>query len=238
MRIFSTDNPKSKKAEKLGWFNAIHYMAPARSGGLGNLCSHASPACIKLCLGEHSGYADMFASVRESRRAKARMFLQFRQQYMTLVKRELSAFIRKSQRLGLKPCVRPNGSTDIAWEGIRFEGKTIFEMQPDVQFVDYTKNPRRFDRKLPANYHLTFSRSEANEPIALEMLRRGVNVAVVFERKPETWKGFKVIDGDAHDLRHLDPRAAPGERGYVVGLSPKGKIAKADQSGFVVREAA
>lgn len=238
MRIFSTDNPKSEKAVKLGWLNAIHYMAPARSAGAGNLCSHASKGCIRLCLGEHSGYADMFASVRESRRAKARLFLKYRERYMTLVTRQLAAFLRKAQRDGLKPCVRPNGSTDIAWEGIRFEGKTLFEMHPDVQFVDYTKNWRRFDRKLPANYHLTFSRSETNEPIALDLLRRGVNVAVVFEKKPAMWKGFRVIDGDAHDLRHLDPRAAAGEPGYVVGLTPKGRRAKADTSGFVVRETA
>lgn len=238
MRIFSTDNPKSAKAIQLGYLNAIHYLAPARSGGLGDVCSHRSPACTKLCLGETSGYAAMFKSVRESRRAKVRMFLKYRARYMALVKRQLDAFISKSQRLGLKPCVRPNGSSDIAWEGIRFEGKTLFEMHPDVQFVDYTKNPRRFDRKLPANYHLTFSRSETNEPVALDMLRRGINVAVVFERKPDTWRGFKVIDGDAHDLRHLDPRAAPGEPGYVIGLTPKGQLAKADQGGFVVREAA
>lgn len=238
MRIFSTDNPKSRKAVLLGWLNAIHYMAPARSAGMGNLCSHKSPACEFLCLGEHSGYANMFASVRESRRAKAQMFLKFRKQYMALVVKQLGSFIRKSQRLGLKPCVRPNGSTDIAFEGVRHDGKTLFEMFPDAQFVDYTKNPKRFDRALPANYHLTFSRSETNEPVALDLLRRGVNVAVVFERKPETWNGFIVIDGDQHDLRHLDPRAEPGQPGYVVGLSPKGRRAKADKSGFVVRNAA
>lgn len=238
MRIFSTDNPKSKKAVQLGWFNAIQYIAPARSAGLGDVCSHRSPFCTKLCLGETSGYAAMFASVRESRKAKARMFLKFRAAYLALVEKQLAAFLRKSQRLGLKPCVRLNGSSDIAWEGIRFEGKTLLEMHPDVQFVDYTKNPLRFERKLPANYHLTFSRSETNEAIALDMLRRGINVAVVFERKPETWRGFTVIDGDAHDLRHLDPQAAPGEAGYIVGLSPKGRDCKVDQSGFVVREAA
>lgn len=235
MRIFSTDNPKSKKAVMLGWFNAIHYMAPARSGGHGDMCSHRSRGCTKLCLGEHSGYADMFASVRASRRAKVKLFMKYRERYMALMTRQLAAFLRKSKRLELKPCVRLNGSTDIAWEGIRHDGKTLFDMHPDVQFVDYTKNPNRFARALPANYHLTFSRSEENEPIALDMLRRGINVAVVFEHKPETWNGFKVIDGDAHDLRHLDPRAAPGEPGYVVGLLPKGRRARADTSGFVVR---
>jgi len=106
------------------------------------------------------------------------------------------------------------------------------EHYPDLPFVDYTKNPIRFDRELPANYHLTFSRAENNEDIALHMLSRGVNVAVVFAgEKPKRWKGYAVIDGDRHDLRQLDPR---GKRGVVIALSPKGRKAKRDTSGFVV----
>jgi hypothetical protein len=47
---------------------------------------------------------------------------------------------------------------------------------------------------------------------------------------PETWNGYRVINGDEHDLRHLDPK------GVVVGLSPKGHKAKRSTSGFVVRD--
>jgi hypothetical protein len=81
----------------------------------------------------------------------------------------------------------------------------------------------------PPNYYLTFSRSELNEAECLQVLRAGGNVACVFETMPETWQGYRVIDGDNHDLRHLDPR------GVVVGLSPKGRKAKRDASGFVIR---
>ena len=109
-----------------------------------------------------------------------------------------------------------NGSSDIAWEGIKIGNSNVFEMFPDVDFVDYTKNPLRFARALPANYHLTFSRSEHNVQTCLTLLERGVNVAVVFAGdKPATWCGFPVIDGDLHDLRQLDPR---GPRGTVIGL--------------------
>jgi len=58
-RFFSTDSPKAAKATSYGWLNAINYMAPHRSGGAANLCPHASPGCIALCLGEHSGQAAM-----------------------------------------------------------------------------------------------------------------------------------------------------------------------------------
>ena len=78
---------------------------------------------------------------------------------------------------------------------------------------------------------MTFSRSEANEPVALALLARGINVAVMFaDGLPFAWHGHPVTNGDVHDLRHLDPKG-----GYVVGLSPKGNKAKRDTSGFVVR---
>jgi hypothetical protein len=46
---------------------------------------------------------------------------------------------------------------------------------------------------------------------------------------PASFAGFPVIDGDKHDLRHLDAKG-----GFIVGLSPKGRKAKRDTSGFVV----
>ena len=257
-RFFSTDSPKAIKAAGFGWLNAINYMSPARSGGVGNLCSHASPGCINLCLGLHSGQASMVIretrtnAVRQSRRRKAIYFMRHRVAYMQEMAQHVAILYRYATRKGLPLAIRPNGSTDIAYEGIRFfispelaaelsevtgqtifpELHTIFSAFPFVQFLDYTKIPHRFARKLPSNYHLTFSRSETNESQCLELLARGVNVAIVFESVPATWNGFHVINGDAHDLRHLDPRGVPG---VVVGLTPKGNRAKRDQSGFVIR---
>jgi hypothetical protein len=249
-RIFSTDSPKAQKAEKFGYLNAIHYLAPATIAGVGDICPNRSAACTFLCLGWNSGRASMVKDLdvgtnatRESRIAKTRDFMRDRPAYLRRMVREIDRLIAKANAAGKKLCIRLNGSSDIAWEGIRLDGHTLFEMFPDVQFVDYTKNPRRFERGLPLNYHLTFSRSEANEAQALELLARGVNVAIVFasKDKPAMWNGFTVIDGDAHDLRHLDPRAYAANglfRGFVVGLSPKGARAKKDSSGFVLRLAA
>ena len=239
-RLLSTDSPKAIKADKFGYLNGIHYMAPNSEAGVGNLCPHASAGCIALCLGKYSGQASMVAdlehgdnSVRASRRAKAQRFMRDRRNYMHDLIRAIELLVRKANTLGKTPCVRLNGSTDISWESIKVDGRTLFELFPAVQFVDYTKNPRRFDRALPANYHLTFSRSEVNEATTLELLARGVNVAVVFGNGlPAAWNGFTVVDGDQHDLRHLDPR---GARGFVIGLSPKGNKTKRDTSGFVVR---
>jgi len=235
-RIFSTDSPKAIKADKYGYLNAIHYMAPADLAGVGNLCPFLSTGCKALCLGAHSGAATYYPSVLQSRIAKARRFMRERHAYMADVVRAINAELRNAKRKGKTLCVRMNGSTDISWEYIRDgKGRTLFDLFPDIQFVDYTKNPNRFSRvaKRPANYHLTFSRSEENDATAIRLLEQGVNVAVVFAGdKPATWHGYTVTDGDSHDLRHLDPR---GPRGHVIALSPKGNKAKRDTSGFVVK---
>jgi hypothetical protein len=93
--------------------------------------------------------------------------------------------------------------------------------------------------QLPSNYHLTFSRSEINATDVLSVLASGGNVAVVMKicdcrrackhEIPEglTYAGYRVVNGDADDLRFLDPA------GVVVGLKAKGR-AKADTTGFVV----
>ena len=104
------------------------------------------------------------------------------------------------------------------------------------QFYDYTKNYTRFNKVLPSNYHLTFSRSEINHEIAMDILSKGHNVAMVFDKLPETYNGYKVVNGDETDLRFLD------EKNVIVGLKYKKitgkggaeKNKEALQNGFVV----
>ena len=101
----------------------------------------------------------------------------------------------------------------------------------NVQWYDYTKIQARMMRylegKMPSNYHLTFSKSENNWDKCLEVLKHGGNVAAVFNKLPETFMGYDVIDGDKSDLRFLDPF------NVIVGLKAKG-MARKDKSGFVI----
>jgi hypothetical protein len=245
-RIYSTDNAKAIKADKYGWLNAIHYLAPGDTGSVGfkkkfDLCIRRTAGCSALCLGEHSGQAAIhkpgeISPVFQSRIGKAQWFMSDRISYMAAMVAATEAVLRKAKRLRKKLCVRPGGSDDVSWERIAVVRNdkpypSLMHAFPKTQFVGYTKNPRRFDRALPPNYHLTFSRSETNEADCLRLLARGVNVAVVFGNAlPETYLGRPVIDGDQHDLRHLDPIG-----GNIIGLRPKGAKAKADRSsGFVV----
>jgi len=109
----------------------------------------------------------------------------------------------------------------------------VMEEFPNVSFYDYTKGFYRMrawlDGKMPKNYHLTFSRSEATSDYKIKtILELGGNVAVVFRGSlPKKYMGYKVVDGDKTDLRFKDPK------GVIVGLVEKG-LAKKDETGFVV----
>jgi hypothetical protein len=253
-RFLSIDSPKAVKAQGFGYMNGINYGAPARLAGVGNMCVNASPGCEALCLGAYSGQAAMakqgeISKVLESRIRKTVYFMRDRAAFMQEFAFHIGNLVALAEREGKTPAVRPNGSWDIAFEGLGVEiGPNLAERLgidagrypnlmaafPAVPFLDYTKIGSRFKRRLPLNYHLTFSLAENNESTARDLIGQGVNVAAVFAYGlPKTYLGRPVIDGDEHDLRFLDPK---GRKGYVIGLSPKGSKAKKDQSGFVLRD--
>ena len=114
---------------------------------------------------------------------------------------------------------------------------SIFAAFPDVQFYDYTKIAKRFRRELPSNYHLTLSYSAASTDYAKQCLAAhadGAALAVVARDNATktahavtSQASGEVVDGDAHDLRFLDPRGA------LVVLKAIGR-ARQDGGGFVV----
>lgn len=192
-------------------------MSPftANSKGI-NVCSHASKGCADSCL-VGSGFGGMYENVNKGRVAKTEYFLSSRVEFLHQVKAEIEKAIAKQKDKAIVT-FRLNGTSDLPYEKYKvFENgtKNIFEMFPDVQFYDYTKNYLRFDKVLPSNYHLTFSRSETNEEKSLELLKRGFNVAMVFDKLPTEYQGFEVINADNDDLRFLDPK------GVICGLKYK-----------------
>lgn len=233
--LLSTNNQKTIKGEGLGYKTYILYMSPftANSKGI-NVCSHASKGCVESCL-VGSGFGGMYINVAKGRREKTEYFLSSRVEFLHQVKNEIEKALKKNEGTAIVT-IRLNGTSDIPYEKFKiFEGKSIFEVYPQVQFYDYTKNYLRFDKVLPSNYHLTFSRSETNHIKAMELLNRGFNVAMVFDKTPTVYEGFEVVNGDENDLRFLD------KKGSIVGLRYKkmtGKGAdnqKGLDSGFVIR---
>lgn len=223
---------KTVKGKILNILTGILYLAPHKEAGLGNFCANASKGCIKLCL--FTAGRGRFPNVVLGRMRKTAFLKSDPKGFRARLRSDLRLLERKAMRTAQKPAARLDGTTDIQ---LALQYCKDF---PNVQFYDYTKNPivmKRFlDGKYPANYHLTFSRSEENYRTAGAMLKRGAGVAYIFDEIPETYRGWKVIPADEFDARFLDREYynIPENTGYIVGLTPKGK-AKKDISGMVVK---
>jgi hypothetical protein len=174
-----------------------------------------------------------YSNVQKARIEKTKFLKENFSLFAAQLIKEINSAIKKAKKNGMRLAIRLNLTSDIPWELLDIQdGKTIFDIFPEVTWYDYTKGYKRMmdflDGKMPANYTLTFSRSESNERHVHAIRAKGGNVAVVFRRSlPESWHGTPVVNGDKNDLRFLDPR------GVVVGLIEKGKARK-DDSGFVV----
>ena len=238
MNLLGTNSAKTVKGESLSYLTGILYIAPHTLSGAGNVCPWAA-SCKKGCL--NSAGKGAFNSVQRARIAKTRLFFSDRDAFMETLHLDCKALIAKAKRLGLQPCIRLNGTSDLAFHRLTVpsQGKTLMECFLDVPFYDYTKSVKKaLDNAKglhPQNYTVVFSRdSAANENECQQVLSAGGNVAVVFrDSLPPVFWHRPVLNGDATDLRFLDRRARAGRSGYVVGLKAKGQ-AKKDQSGFVV----
>ncbi len=226
-------NPKLVKGDKLSdkYLSAIMHLSPINT----RICPYQDIAkCKEACLNT-AGRGGIFKKgettnvIQEARKRKTDLFLNDRDTFMSLLVKDIQAFVRKCERLGKKPCIRLNGTSDIQWELIPVDNyANIFDMFSDVQFYDYTKIPTRKVSSIK-NYHLTWSYSEANDKYARLFEQVPYNKAVVFHGGlPRLFKGMKVIDGDTTDMRFLD------KANRVIGLKAKGK-ARQDKSGFVIQ---
>ncbi len=227
--LLTFENAKTSKGVALGYLTAILYMSPAtQDADSANLCPASTPGCRASCL--FTAGRGAFSNVRAARDRKRKEYLADPIGFAIRLTDEIRRAKLKAAKLGLKLCVRLNGTTDIAWET---ESVNIFGRFPDIQFYDYTKRPERmmkFTRgELPANYHLTFSRSEVNDRLCTRVLNAGGNVAEVHENFDKL--ASNDVNGDTHDLRFLDQHYGYGRR---IQLKAKGK-AKRDDTGFVIR---
>jgi len=224
---------KTVKGTEYGVLTGILYLAPSDESGVMNTCPNASPGCRAACL--FTAGRGAFDNVKQGRIKKTLWFHRDRDGFLRQLIKDITALIKKANKAGMVAAIRLNGTSDIAWESLKVDGKNLMEHFPTINFYDYTKSPFRAGRfaqgLLPVNYHLTFSRSEINHDVVKEAVEMGVNIAVVFRGGlPATYMGRQVIDGDVSDIRFNDPE------GCVVGLKAKGRARK-NESDFVVQVA-
>lgn len=239
-------NPKiAKSAKKAGVMTFVMHLAPHVLSGF-NTCASAMDACIKACL-DQSGNPAAGDAKRAARIARTQAYFRARKLFLALLKIEINSAIKKAKRANMDCAFRLNGTSDIRWEGARFDcGTTVpdYITEQGASIYDYTKHA---NRRAPEYYDLTFS-FLGDESRALAAYESGMNIAIIFDvrRNKALPRAFKlggyvipIHDADEHDARFLDPR------GVICGLRYKFKtthdaepradqIANGIESGFVI----
>ena len=239
MKLLSVGNPKTLKGMKQGYNTYIMHLAPASLSGH-NTCPKATAGCMAACLNT-AGRGGMFKkgentnTIQKARIRKTQLFYSNRDEFMSLLVKDINLAIKQSARMGLTPVIRLNGTSDISWEKypVKMGNVTysnIFAAFGFITFYDYSKVLGRKVNHI-SNYSLTFSAADGNDNDVREAIKQGYNIAVVFGIKktlpmPEFYNGLPVYNGDESDLRFLDPKNS------IIGLYAKGK-AKKDMTGFV-----
>lgn len=219
---------KTIKGEKKNVMTGILYLTPADGSGV-NLCANAALAgCAIACL--FTAGRGAMDCVAMARLRKTLFFLQYREEFMGMLHKEIAALQRRANKRDMLLRIRLNGTSDIRWELLG-----VMQAYPETSFYDYTKLANRV---VPSNYDLTFSYSgvAAFQRQVTRAISAGMRIAVVFRTRAmveamiangQRFLDLELVDGDDDDNRPDNPH------GVVVALYAKGK-AKHDASGFVV----
>ena len=222
MKLLSIDtNAKTSKNTKYGYLTGIQYLAPYKTSGV-NLCPMAEKAgCIDSCL-YYSGRGK-FKNVQSARLERTKLYLNNQAKYFNQLIKEIKSLEKKALKLNLKPLIRLNGTSDIKFENIGFVFqdkyyRNIFELFPNIQFMDYTKIPNRYKSNnvfgkfpFPKNYDLTFSYSGKPDfqKYNKRAIDQGMRIATVFDKVesiPVKFHNRKVLSGDDNDLTFTKPK--------------------------------
>lgn len=233
-------------------------LSPADYAGTGKSnCPSSTPSCESACVGgDGIGKAAIWRSVMEARVRKTLYLQEDRKGFLEQLNAEIRAAQQREEAQGKVLAIRLNAFSDIPYETRAYS--ELPQQHPGVVFYDYSALHGRAG-KLPGNYSVCFShKGTSNQDSSIDLLNRGYNVAVVFAeigsfagnaalrqklpkryRLPGSDHAFEVFDGDASDLRMLDPGPTSAGYGRICGLRLKAgsteqrDSAVADDSGFV-----
>ena len=190
-----------------------------------NLCPLASKGCSMACLNDVA--RGKFSNVRQARINKSNYYLADRQMFIEQLAHEIDSIAKRKAF-----AMRLNVYSDQDFVAqLQHVGMDLLEdpRYKDIVLYDYTAIPGKVKKYLGTKYYHALSRKEDNEKNVEKVLAMGGTAAVVFRHElPDTYKGYRVVDGDVSDL------VMTRETNVVLGLRAKGKEAKNDTTGFIV----
>ncbi len=190
-----------------------------------NLCPLASKGCAMACL-NHQGRGK-FTNVSKARINKSNYYLADREMFIEQLAHEIDSIAkRKAFAMRLNMYSDQDFVAQLKRVGMDLLTDPKYK---DIVLYDYTAMPGKIKKYLGTKYYHALSRKEDNEENVEKVLAMGGNAAVVFRKElPDTYKGYRVVDGDVSDL------VMTRETNVVLGLRAKGKEAKNDTTGFIV----
>lgn len=205
-------------------------LAPHKQNAKGvNLCPKASKGCALACL--FTAGRGKFTNVQQARINKTNYYLFDKQKFMDQLAKEINKIALKSTITNEKFALRLNTLSDVdfVYQLKKYADLDLLndDTYKNIIVYDYTAIIGKVKKYLGTRYHLTLSRKEDNEQDVMETLKMGGNVAIVFKELPQTYKGYRVVDGDKTDLEMTK------YKNVVLGLKAKGD-AKKDTTGFVI----
>ena len=111
MALLTVNNPKLDKSVKYGYLTAGISLAPFNTfDNKRNVCPNAGN-CASVCL-YYAGRGQM-SNIQKARLKRTKMLLDDRPAFKEQLIKETESFIRKANKVGLKPAMRPNILSDI-----------------------------------------------------------------------------------------------------------------------------
>jgi hypothetical protein len=119
-KLLSQGSTKINKSNTIQdeYFSRILYLAPDNlADGKRTVCPYAKVAkCSEACL--NSAGMGKFSNVQQARVRKTLLFLNDQTEFMNLLIKDIRKFLKECEKLGKKPALRLNGTSDIQWENI------------------------------------------------------------------------------------------------------------------------
>jgi len=257
-QLIGYNNTKSSKTRAKGALAGVMYLAPAdmATDGRRTLCAYADKAkCKAPCL--YTAGRGRMTGVQLARIRKTLAYLQHPESFFATLDKDIENLKRKAAALRLTPAVRLNGTSDIDFSDFvaRHPDVQFYDYTKNFTRVDHPLPPnyhltlsyseashsyaaqilsRVWDHggtvQPRANAAIVFRDAET----VARVREHGWHLSsswchpALFSSEPVFFPPNRIIDGDEHDARFLDP--GPG---YIVSLTAKEK-AKDDKSGFVV----